>query len=152
MPASNADKVEFKNFNARSYAPVVIYFDFEPLIILIQSCDDNPSSKSAQFLPLNHWTITSNGNEIFVFEKKYAQAAKVFATFGYRTLRDYHNLYLKTDTLLLACAVEEFRKLWYDTYGMDSAQYFTSSHLLADAFIKISRADLHLVTERPTNT
>ena len=44
MPASNADKVEFKNFNARAYAPVVIYFDLESLIIPIQSCDENPSS------------------------------------------------------------------------------------------------------------
>ena len=44
MPASNADEVEFKNFNARAYAPVVIYFDLESLIIPIQSCDDNPSS------------------------------------------------------------------------------------------------------------
>ena len=49
MPASNADKVEFKNFNARAYAPVVIYFDLESLIIPIQSCDDNPS---------NSWTRT----------------------------------------------------------------------------------------------
>ena len=44
MPASNADKVEFKHFNARAYSPVVIYFDLESLIIPIQSCDDNPSS------------------------------------------------------------------------------------------------------------
>ena len=44
MPASNADKVEFKNFNARAYAPVVIYFDLESLIIPIRSCDDSPSS------------------------------------------------------------------------------------------------------------
>ena len=37
-------KVEFKNFYARAYAPVVIYFDLESLIFPIQSCDDNPSS------------------------------------------------------------------------------------------------------------
>ena len=36
MPASKADKVEFKNFNARAYAPVVIYFDLESLIIPIK--------------------------------------------------------------------------------------------------------------------
>ena len=37
-------KLNSKNFNARANAPVVIYFDSESVIILIQSCDDNPSS------------------------------------------------------------------------------------------------------------
>ena len=81
-------------------------------------------------------------------ETEYAHAEKVFATFGCQTLGDYHNLYLKTDTLLLACVVGEFRTLCYDTYGFESAHYFTSCHLSGDAFIKIYRADLHLLTDR----
>ena len=82
-------------------------------------------------------------------ETEYAQAEKNFPTFGCQTLGDYYNLYLKTDTLLLACVVEEFRKLCYDdTYGLDSGHYFTSSHLSADSFIKICRADLHILTDR----
>ena len=44
MPASIVDKVEFKNFNARAYARVVLYFDLESIVIFIQSCNDNPSS------------------------------------------------------------------------------------------------------------
>ena len=44
LPASKADEVDFKNFNARAYAPVVIFIDVESLINPIESCDDNPSS------------------------------------------------------------------------------------------------------------
>ena len=101
-----------------------------------------------QLPPMTYWTNSLNGIEIFLNETEYAHAEKVFATFGCQTLGDYHNLYLKTDTLLLACVVEEFRNLCYDTYGLDSAYYFTSSHLSGDAFIKICRADLHLLTDR----
>ena len=81
-------------------------------------------------------------------ETEYANAEKVFATFVCQTLGDYHNLYLKTDTLLLACVVEEFKKLCYDTYGLDRAHYFPSSDHSGDAFIKNCRADLHLFTDR----
>ena len=101
-----------------------------------------------QLPPINYWTNSFSGSEICLNETKYAHAEKVFAIIGCQTLSDYHNLYLKTDTLLLACVVEEFRKLCYDTYGFDSAHYFTSSHLSGVAFIKICRADLHLLTDR----
>ena len=50
LPASNAEKVDFKNFSARAYAPVVTFFDLESLMIPIQSCDDNPSSSWARNL------------------------------------------------------------------------------------------------------
>ena len=81
-------------------------------------------------------------------ETEYAQVQNVFATFGCQTLGDYQNLCLKTDTLLIACVVEEFRKLCYDTYGLDSAHYFTSCRLSRGALIKLCRADLHLLTDR----
>ena len=44
MPASKTDKENFKDLNARVYAPVFMYFALESLIIPLQSCDDNLSS------------------------------------------------------------------------------------------------------------
>ena len=44
MPALKTDKEDFKDFNARVYAPVFKYFALESLIIPLQSCDDNVSS------------------------------------------------------------------------------------------------------------
>ena len=36
---------------------------------------------------------------------------QVWETFGYRNLGDYHNLYVATDTVLLAEVFENFRKV-----------------------------------------
>ena len=43
------------------------------------------------------------------------KAKPFFDTFQCRSLEDYHNLYLKCDTLLLACVFEEFRKRCMNT-------------------------------------
>ena len=47
---------------------------------------------------------------------------------------DYHKLYLKCDTLLLACVFEEFRQISHQTYGMFCALFFSASNLAGDAF------------------
>ena len=88
------------------------------------------------------------GGEKCVCEVEYAHAEKVFVTFGCRTLGDYQDLCLKCDTLLLACVVEEFRKVCFETYGLDSVHYFTSSHLSGEAFLMTCKADLELFTDR----
>ena len=53
-----------------------------------------------------------------------------------------------TDTLLLACVFESFRKMTYATYGLDTAHYYTSSHLSGDAFPKVGNASVELLTDR----
>ena len=73
MLASNADKVEFKGFNARAYAPVVLYFDLVSLIIPIQSCDDNPSSSWTRILEKH----TSCGFCLVIIESGSLQPAHV---------------------------------------------------------------------------
>ena len=80
-------------------------------------------------------------------QEEWKNAVKVYEQFNCSNLGDYHDLYLKTDTLILACVVEETR-LCYKTYGLDSAHYFTCSHLSGDAFLKKCRADIELLTDR----
>ena len=48
-----------------------------------------------------------------VTEDRWQHAEKVYKQFQCKNLGDYHSLYLLTDTLLLACVVEEFRSLCY---------------------------------------
>ena len=52
-----------------------------------------------------------------VSDKDYECALKVWNTFEIKVMKDYHNLYLKYDVLLLAYVFEKFRsnslkKLW----------------------------------------
>ena len=98
--------------------------------------------------PRDQWKDSLRNGAIMVTQEEWNHADNLFQTFGCLNLGDYHDLYLKTDTLLLACVFEEFRSLCYTTYGLDSAHYFTCSHLSGDAFWKHCKADIELLTDR----
>ena len=78
----------------------------------------------------------------------FQHATKVFQKFDCENVGSYHDLYLTTDTLLLACVVEQLRKITYSTYGLDNAHYYTCSHLSGDAFVKVTKAEVELFTDR----
>ena len=94
------------------------------------------------------WTNTLQGGVVSVSEKEYQHAWLVYTRFGCQTLGEYSDLYLTTDTLILACVFEEFRRVCYETYKLDCAQYFTASNLSGDVFLRTCKADLHLLTNR----
>ena len=66
--------------------------------------------------------------------------------FGCETPCSYHDLYLTTDTLLLASVIEQIRKVSYSTYGLHSVHYYTCSNLSGDAYMKASKASVELLT------
>ena len=72
----------------------------------------------------------------------------MFSKCGCQTIGDHHDLYLTSDSLLLAYVFEALRVICYDRYGMDCAQCYGASNLSGDAFLKVCKPDLHLLTER----
>ena len=66
--------------------------------------------------------------------------------FNIKTLGDYHDLYLKSDVLLLADVFENFRKMCKDYYGLDCAHYTSTLSLSWDALLKMIRIKLGLTT------
>ena len=60
-----------------------------------------------------------------ITEIDYIQANNVFKTFKLNNLGDYHNLYVKSDTLLLADVFENFRKTCIKTYKLDPAHFIS---------------------------
>ena len=61
------------------------------------------------------------------------------------TMGDYHDLYLKTDVLLLTDVFEKFIKHCFDYYGLDPCHYFSSPGLSWDAVLKMTRIELDLI-------
>ena len=79
--------------------------------------------------------------------RNYQHAKSVWEKFNMKNMRNYHNLYLKTDVILLADVFESFRKVCKENYSLDPAWYFTSPGLAWDAMLKITGVELELMSD-----
>ena len=84
-------------------------------------------------------------NDEDISDDDYHHAIKVWNTFGCKTIRDYHDLYLKSDVLLLADVLENFRKTCLCHYSLDPVHYYTSPGLAWDACLKETGQQLQLL-------
>ena len=64
-----------------------------------------------------------------ITETDYIHANNVFKTFKLNNLGDYHDLYVQSDTLLLADVFENFRKACIKTYELKHMNYEQSCTL-----------------------
>ena len=60
---------------------------------------------------------------------------------------DYHDLYWKTDVLLLADVSEKFINTCLEYYGLDLCHYFSSPGLSWDAILKMIGKELKLASD-----
>jgi hypothetical protein len=88
----------------------------------------------------------SNLNEEGITEDEYARARNVWTTFECEKFKYYHDLYLKTDIILLVDVFENFREISLKTYELDPAQYDTTPALTWDACLKHTKISLDLIT------
>ena len=86
-------------------------------------------------------------NDCEVSDEDYNHAQRIWKEFGIKNLGEYHDLYLKSDVLLLADDFEEFRNVCLENYSLDPAWYHTSPGLSWDALLKHSRIGLELLTD-----
>ena len=71
----------------------------------------------------------------------------VEAHFEIKNLGEYHDLYLRTDVILLANVFEAFRKVCLDNYGLDPAHFYTASDLAWKACLKKTGIRLKLLLD-----
>ena len=62
------------------------------------------------------------------------------------TMSDYHDLYLKTDNLLLGNVFQKFISTCLDYYRLDPRHYFSSPGLSWDAMLKMTKIELELIS------
>ena len=82
-----------------------------------------------------------------ISEEDYQCAQKVWEEFGIRNLGDYHDLYLRTDVVLLANVYEAFRDTCLRHYSLDPVHFYTSPGLAWKACLKHTGIKLELLTD-----
>ena len=82
-----------------------------------------------------------------ISEDDYSHAQNVWNTFNLQNMGEYHDLYLKTDILLLTDVFENFRKTCLTYYKLDPLHYITSPGLAWDAMLKMTGINLELITD-----
>ena len=82
-----------------------------------------------------------------ISDEEYGHAQKVWDTFGIKNMGQYHDLYLKSDVLLLADIFENFREICLNIYGLDPAHYVSSPGLSWDAMQKMTGVSLDLISD-----
>ena len=76
----------------------------------------------------------------------YNHVLKIWKTFKMKSLKEYHEVYNKTDVLLLADVFEKFRDLCLKNYKLDPVYYYTTPALAWDAMLKMTGVKLELLS------
>lgn len=86
-------------------------------------------------------------NDSKISDEQYSFAKKVWDRFHIKSLREYTNLYLKTDVLLLADIFENFRDNSIKIHELDPAHYLTLPGYSWDCMLKYTKVRVELFTE-----
>ena len=86
-------------------------------------------------------------NGVGISEDDYKHATNVWNEFDINNLGEYHDLYLRTDVILLANVFEEFRNTCMKHYGLDPANSYTSPGLTWKACLKKTEIKFELITD-----
>ena len=89
----------------------------------------------------------SNLNMSDISEEDYQQAQRVWKEFRIHNLGEYHDLYLRTDIILLGNVFEAFRDTCLEHYSLHPAQFYTSPGLAWKACPKKTGIRLELLTD-----
>ena len=89
----------------------------------------------------------SNLNTEDITDAGYMHAKKVCYTIKIKNVDEYHDLYLKSDILLLTDVFENFRKMCLKIYHSDPAKFLSAPGLAWQVALKRSKVKLELLTD-----
>ena len=82
-----------------------------------------------------------------ISETDYDHANNVFKKFNINNLDEYHDLYVRSDTLLLADIFENFRQSCLKNYELNPAHFVSLPGLARQACLKKTNVELELLTD-----
>ena len=82
-----------------------------------------------------------------ISDTDYKHANNVFKKFNLNNLGEYHDLYVRSDTLLLADVFENFRNACMKNYELDPAHFISLPGLAWQACLKKTDVELELLTD-----
>ena len=89
----------------------------------------------------------SNLNMEDITDVDYKHAKIVFKNLINKNLGDYHDLYVQSDTLLLADVFENFRHMCIKVYEVDPTHFLSAPELAWQACLKKAEVKLELLTD-----
>ena len=89
----------------------------------------------------------SNLNMSGVSDGDYEHACSVWQEFGIRNMGEYHDLYLRTDVILLANVFESFIRVCPENYGLNPSHFCTVPGLAWKACLKKTGIRLELLLD-----
>ena len=95
----------------------------------------------------NKESFYSNLNMEDIDDIDYRHGNNVFKRFKLKNLGEYHDLYVQSDTLLLADVFENFRNTCLEVYELDPAHFLSLPGLAWQASLKKMSIELELLTD-----
>ena len=89
----------------------------------------------------------SNLNMEDISDVDYKHAKIVFKYLINKNFGDYHDLYIQSDTLLLADVFENFRNMYIKVYELDPAHFLSAPGLAWQACLKKTEVKLEFLTD-----
>ena len=80
-----------------------------------------------------------------ITDKEYEHALNIWNKFEMKTMKDYHNFYLKCDVLLKPDVFEKFKNNSSKNYGLCPSHYLSVPDLSWDAMLKMTKLSLKLL-------
>ena len=107
---------------------------------------DNWEKCNEMLLPSKE-SFYSNLNMENIDDIDYRHGNNMFKIFKLKNLGEYHDLYVQSDTLLLADVFENFRKTCLKIYELDPAHFLSLPGLAWQACLKKTSIKLELITD-----
>ena len=98
-------------------------------------------------VPLVEDNYYSKLNQKGITKEDLKHVKKVCDTFKIKNLGEYHDLYVQSDTALLADVFENFRDKCIEIYGLDPAHFLSAPGLAWQACVKKANVELELLTD-----